>query len=143
MQTQPKPRDVLKTLSEHGYQVTPQRRYVVEQCLDTDGHFTAEDLFERDHPEGVGLSRATVYNTLHLLVEIDFLRELSDMGNSSYYEVNDQLHPHAHCRVCGDLIDIPVNLEDQVDAWDLPFEVESIRMTVDGICPDCEPTPTP
>lgn len=130
--------EVLDELRESGYQLTPQRQDVIRQCLDLDGHFTAEDLFSVDGKDtDQSFSRATVYNTLQILVEVGFLRELSDMGDSSRYEVNQELHPHAYCKSCGELIDIPVNLEREVDSWDVPFEVDSVRMTLDGYCEDC------
>lgn len=129
--------DALDRLRDNGHQVTPQREYLVELCLENDGHFTADDLFDLDEQRQDQLSRATIYNTLHLLVDVDFLRELNDMGSSRYYEVKGQVHPHARCRSCDRLMDIPVDLKQQVHEWNLPFEVEGIRMTVDGLCEDC------
>jgi Fe2+ or Zn2+ uptake regulation protein len=129
--------DAIDRLRDEGHQVTPQREYLIELCLDSDGHFTADDLFERDENRKGDLSQATIYNTLHLLVDVGFLRELNDMGSSCYYEIKDQVHPHARCSDCGQLMDIPVDLKEQVRNWNLPFEVEGIRMTVDGRCQDC------
>lgn len=138
MKTDDAVEEVLDELRDSGYQLTPQRQNVIQQCLAMGGHFTAEDLFDvGDGASEQGFSRATVYNTLQVLVEVGFLRELSDMGDSSYYEVNKELHPHAYCKSCGQLIDIPINLEREVDSWNVPFEVDSIRMTLDGYCEDC------
>ena len=127
----------LEELRESGYQLTPQRREVIERCLSMDGHFTAEDLQSFDGENDTGFSRATVYNTLNVLVDVGFLRELHDMADSSYYEVTGDSHPHAHCTSCGALIDVPVNLEREIDNWDVPFEVEDVRMTLEGFCEDC------
>ncbi|MFB6226767.1 MAG: Fur family transcriptional regulator [bacterium] len=133
--------DVLEELRDSGYQLTPQRQNVIRQCFEQNGHFTAEDLFNVNTDSSQQeFSRATVYNTLQVLVEVGFLRELSDMGDSSYYEINQELHPHAYCKSCGELIDIPVNLEREVHNWDVPFEVDSVRMTLDGYCEECAET---
>ncbi len=129
---------VLKRLRKSGYQLTPQRRNVIQRCLRMNGHFTAEDLQDIDGNQGdKKFSRATVYNTINVLVEVGFLRELGDMADSSFYEVTDQLHPHAYCKSCGTLIDIPVNLEEEVENWEIPFRVEDVRMTVEGLCDSC------
>jgi Fe2+ or Zn2+ uptake regulation protein len=130
--------DVLDKLRDSGYQLTPQRRYVIERCLQMDGHFTADDLQDVDTDDSdQEFSRATVYNTLNVLVEVGFLRELGDMAESSYYEVTGQLHPHAHCKSCGALIDVPVNLEQEVENWELPFQVDDVKMTLEGFCEHC------
>lgn len=135
--------DALEKLRIAGYQITPQREYVLELCQETDGHFTADDLYDLDRQGEEKLSRATIYNTLHILVEVGYLRELSDVGPSRCYEIRHHLHPHARCRSCGKLVDIPVDLEEQVDSWDLPFEIDTIRMTVDGLCQSCSKQPQP
>lgn len=138
MKTDESVEEVLDELRESGYQLTPQRQDVIRECLSMGGHFTAEDLFTGDDGStDRSFSRATVYNTLQVLVEVGFLRELSDMGDSSHYEINKELHPHAYCKSCGEFIDLPVNLKREVESWDVNFEVDSIRMTLDGLCEDC------
>lgn len=133
--------DVYGALESAGHQVTEQRRLIVRRCLAHGGHFTAEDLFEQ---KGDGtLSRATVYNTLQVLVDVGFLRKLDDMGSASVYEAESRAHPHGRCRSCGRLIDLPVDLEREVDRWDVSFEVESVRMTLEGLCRDCAESETP
>lgn len=128
---------VHEALEAAGYQLTDQRKLVVRRCLERSGHFTADDLIEQDSPSERPLSRATVYNTLRILVEVGFLRKLDEVGSASVYEVSDSSHPHGRCHDCGRLIDLPVDLEREVQRWDLPFQVESVRMTVDGRCESC------
>ncbi len=133
--------DVYEALESAGHQVTRQRRRIVRRCLDHEGHFTAEDLFE-GKTDGE-LSRATVYNTLQVLVDVGFLRKLDDVGSASLYEVGTRAHPHGRCRSCGRLIDLPVDLEREVSRWEVPFEVESVRMTLEGLCRNCEESEAP
>lgn len=137
MQATVEKQTVLDLLEENGHQVTPQREYVIDKCLERGGHFTVEDLYTDNYTEEVDLSRATLYNTLHLLVDVGFLRELPDVDDSAYYELNGKRHPHASCNECGKLIDIPVDLEEEIREWDLGFTVSNVRMTVDGLCDDC------
>ncbi len=129
--------EAIERLTEADYQITPQRRYILDLCERAEGHFTAERLYELDREGKDDLSRATIYNTLHILVEVGHLRELPDMGPARYYEMRKQPHPHARCRSCGKLVDIPVDLEKQVQQWDTSFEIDSVRMTVDGLCRSC------
>lgn len=131
--------EAIERLTRADYQITPQRRYILDLCDRAEGHFTAERLYELDREGQDDLSRATIYNTLHILVEVGYLRELPDVGSSRFYEIRKQPHPHARCRSCGKLTDIPVDLEEQVERWDTSFEIDTVRMTVDGLCPSCGP----
>jgi Fe2+ or Zn2+ uptake regulation protein len=130
---------VFDELRDSGYQLTPQREKLIERCLSMgEGHFTAEDLQEMEAQNGdKEFSRATVYNTLNVLVDVGFLRELNDMAESSYYELTEDVHPHAYCKSCGDLIDVPVNLRREVEDWNVSFQIEDVRMTLEGYCEDC------
>ncbi len=139
MEAPPDAPSVFDELRDSGYQLTPQRRKLIERCVSIgEGHFTAEDLQEIEVENGdKEFSRATVYNTLNVLVEVGFLRELNDMEESSYYELTQDLHPHAYCKACGALIDVPINLKRQVDDWDVSFQIEDVRMTLEGYCEQC------
>lgn len=126
-----------KQLQESGHQRTRQRERVVDLCFEHDGHFTADDLLSYSRDRGESLSRATVYNTLHLLVEIGVLRELPETGTASCYELNRPAHPHAVCRVCGEIVDLEVDLEDSLRQVDDDFAAESVHVIIEGTCSDC------
>ncbi|MFP4687574.1 MAG: Fur family transcriptional regulator [bacterium] len=131
--------EILEKLSENNHQVTQQRKYMIDLCMEAPGHFTAADLCELDKRRENRLSRATVYNSIHVFEKIGFLRELLDLGSPVYYEVAKSFHPHAVCTSCGDIVDIPVNLKSQIQGWELPFDVENVRMTIEGTCQSCAP----
>ncbi|MDX1681281.1 MAG: transcriptional repressor [Akkermansiaceae bacterium] len=87
-----------------GLRRTKQRESIAEEVFSTDEHFTAEELFDRVRKADRGISRATVYRTLSLLVEADLLREI-DLGDSeTTYDPNfhdKPSHNHLVCRDCG------------------------------------------
>src|SRR5690554_7409227 len=56
-------------LKERNQRQTPERFMVLEEIYRADGHFDADDIFFRMKDAGTRVSRATVYNTLDLLVE--------------------------------------------------------------------------
>ncbi len=130
-------KEILDLLSRQNHQVTEQRKYMIDLCMEAPGHFTAADLCEMDKKRDSRLSRATVYNSIHVFEKIGFLRELLDLGSPIYYEVAQSLHPHAVCTACGDIVDIPVNLKSQIEEWELPLKVENVRMTIEGKCQAC------
>ncbi len=129
--------ETLEILAEEGHQQTTQRDYMIDLCLEGPGHFTVADLCELDRQDEDKLSRATVYNNVHVLEEIGFLRELPDLGPPIYYEVQKSPHPHAACNSCGEIMDIPVDLESRVENWDIPLKIENVSMTLTGLCDSC------
>jgi len=86
--------DVVGLLHARGIQPSPQRIAVARYVLTTDSHPSADEVFARVRPEAPALSRATVYNTLHLLVEKGLLRELTITGDRVVFD--PRLEPHHH-----------------------------------------------
>lgn len=127
----------LEKLSNKDYQVTSERVYFIDLCREAEGHFTASDLLELDRERENSLSRATIYNSLEVFLKIDFLRHLPEFSNADYYEIRKTFHPHAHCRECDRIIDVPVDLQEEVEDWDLPFQLEEVNMNIAGLCQRC------
>ena len=67
--------DVIHILEEHGIQPSSQRVAVARYVLATDEHPSADQVFARVKDSLPVLSRATVYNTLHLFVHKGLLRQ--------------------------------------------------------------------
>ena len=120
--------------------VTPQRRAIIRVLLGNEGeHLTAEQIFTRVGPMIPDMSPATVYNTLHQLVEMDTLLEL-DLGlGQRRYDITLPDHAHLVCLECGRVEDIPCCDE----ALTLPpehehgFRVVDRRVVFRGYCPAC------
>ena len=129
--------EAMELLAEEGHQQTTQREYMIDMCLEGPGHFTVADLCDIDREKKNKLSRATVYNNVHVLEDIGFLRELPDLGSPVYYEVRKSPHPHANCESCGEIMDIPVDLESRVENWDIRLEINNVSMTLSGLCVSC------
>ncbi|HEX5789881.1 MAG TPA: transcriptional repressor [Luteolibacter sp.] len=87
---------------------TGQRDRIVEEVFSRDDHFTAEELYERVRRAHSGVSRATIYRTLALLVEAGLLREI-DLGESeTTYDPNfldKPSHNHLVCIDCGKVLE--------------------------------------
>ena len=127
-------------LREHGRRVTPQRRAIIQALLDSDGmHPTADQVFRRVQGVMPDMSPATIYNTLHELVEIGELLEL-DLGlGERRYDLYTDSHAHMICLGCGRVMDVPYR-----ESPTLPPEYESKFHVVEqvvifrGYCADCQ-----
>lgn len=68
--------DLPQKLRQHGIQPSAQRLAVAAYVLETQEHPSAEQVFARVKSRVPMISRATVYNTLNLLVRKRLLRQL-------------------------------------------------------------------
>ena len=62
-------KNLMETLRQHGIQPTPQRLEVARYILECDRHFSAEQALAIVAERCPTISRATVYNTLNILIE--------------------------------------------------------------------------
>jgi Fur family transcriptional regulator, ferric uptake regulator len=77
------------------------------QCMEYQGHFGADDLFVVMKNKKSRVSRATVYNTLELLVQCGLLTKRNFGDNMSHYEFTyrKQTHDHLICVDCGKIVE--------------------------------------
>lgn len=133
-------------LREKKHRQTPERFTVLEEIYRADGHFDADDMYFRMKNIGYRVSRATVYNTLDLLVECSLVQRHQFGKNQSIYERAYAFRQHDHiiCNECGKVIEfcdprlqeIKNMLQDMYD-----FKIDGHSLQFYGICnnPDfCE-----
>ena len=72
-------------------------------------HLTAESLHAEATEAGIGVSLATVYNTLHQFTEAGLLRQVAVDAARFYFDTNVEAHQHFYAEEDGTLIDIPGN----------------------------------
>lgn len=124
---------VLDRLKTAGLRPTRQRLALAKLLLENEHrHVTAEDLFHEARDQGIHVSLATVYNTLHQFTSVGLLREVVvDMGQS-YFDTNTSHHHHFFDERTGKLSDIP---EDHIEISRLPAapegqEIERVEVIV-------------
>ena len=91
-------------LRKRSLKLTSQRVRIFERVFSTHEHLSAEKLVKwLSEDGGVGVSRATVYRTLSLLVEGGFLESLDAGGGELLYEhvLGHRHHDHMVCVDCG------------------------------------------
>jgi len=91
-------------------QLRPTRqRLALARILLGDGHrhVTAEQLYAEAQAQSVGVSLATVYNTLNQFTRVGLLRELILSPGCSYFDTNVDDHHHFFFEGSGSLVDIP------------------------------------
>jgi Fe2+ or Zn2+ uptake regulation protein len=86
---------------------TPQRVAVVKSVMNAHKHLSADAVFKRAKRLCHSVSRATVYNTLNLLVEKDILRAQVLLEDTVVFDLNTRPHHHFVDEETGEIIDVP------------------------------------
>lgn len=74
-----------------------------------DRHLTVEELHEEAVVAGIGVSLATVYNTLHQFTEAGIIRVLAVESAKTYFDTNTSDHHHFFVEGHNQVLDIPVS----------------------------------
>ena len=109
-------------LRAHGIQPSAQRMAVAEVVLFTDTHPTADRVFALARKRIPVISRATVYNTLNLLVAKGLLRQLTLAEGNVVFDPKLDRHHHVIDEKTGAIHDLPwdalkVEHVDQLYGW--------------------------
>lgn len=95
-----------------------------------DRHLTAEQLHKEALADGVRVSLATVYNTLHQFTDAGLLREVVVEPGYSYFDTNVSDHHHFYFEGSGRLEDIPGSLVAMKDLPPAPAGMRIARVDV-------------
>lgn len=98
---------VIETLNHLGIQPTPQRIAVAEFVLKTDTHPTADEVWVTVRERCPTLSRATVYNTLHLFAEKGLLKTHALREGVVVFDPHVDPHHHFIDEESGQVFDVP------------------------------------
>jgi len=95
-------------LREAGLRPTRQRLALARLLFGKgDRHVTAEQLHAEATGEGIRVSLATVYNSLHQFTDAGLLREVVVDPVRRYFDTNVSGHHHFFVEADGELLDIP------------------------------------
>ena len=131
-----------KYLEVNNRRKTPERYAILEAVYDTNGHFTLEDLSEKLAEENrFPVSRATLYNTLKLFMELRLVIRHRFQGQTKYEACYDNnSHSHQICTVCGKVTEIKSpQIQDAIGNMHLKrFRKDGFSLYIYGICSTCQ-----
>jgi len=99
--------ELAQRLSDHGIKPSAQRLAVAAYVLDTDEHPSADRVCAEVRSRIPMISRATVYNTLNLLVRRGLLKQLVLSEGKVAFDPHLAPHHHFVDEVTGAILDIP------------------------------------
>ena len=137
-----KAREILDNYLETNlHRRTPERYAILDAVYHIGGHFTLDELSDLLEKEHFRVSRATLYNTMHLFIELRLVVRHS-LADGTKYEacLDDENHVHRVCTVCGKVTEVNVpQVTKAIGKTDFKdFRKDAFALYIYGVCSDCQ-----
>lgn len=124
-------------LKKKNIRLSHRRSKVLEYLCKNPNHPTVDQIYGDLHEAIPSLSKTTVYNTLHILVEAGLVRVITVEDNETRYDIITESHGHFKCVNCGTIFDFSIDLA-LLTAEELNgFKIDDRDVYFKGICSKC------
>jgi Fur family ferric uptake transcriptional regulator len=130
-------------IKRKGLKTTRQRNTIVSTFFRLRGHISVEELLNEVKKANPRIGYATVYRTLHLLVESNLVEERRFGDGMARYEGHSDVEHHDHmiCLECGEIFEFfnpRLEALQEKLAEENNFKIYRHRLELYGACQDVE-----
>ena len=129
-------------LEMNHHRKTPERYAILKAVYSMDNHFSLDELGEKLAKEfNFPVSRATLYNTLNLFMQLRLVIRHRFQGSTKYEACYDNTsHCHQICTICGKVTEVKSSkLNVTIDNLPLKrFRKDGYTLYIYGVCKACQ-----
>lgn len=128
-------------LKDNKHRCTPERIAILKSIYSINGSFDIETLLKQMEDEKFRVSRATIYNTIALLINANLVIHHQFGSESRYEKCYGNEKSHMICTKCGKVVEISnINLTDIITAKIKKFYPTHYSLYIYGLCNKCHLT---
>ncbi|MBU0278784.1 MULTISPECIES: Fur family transcriptional regulator [unclassified Gemella] len=138
-------KDIIKTLQESTYKLTPQREVIVKVLVENSKeHLSAEELYFILKEVNPDIGLATVYRTLDIFYDLNILEKITfGNGIAKYHlrqKVTPGMHHHLICTCCHGVQTVQNPIFNKLIAYvdkEYGFATQDNTIAIYGTCSKC------